>query len=187
MSPAAIWLERLAILVASLALSVGLIALLSGYFAGHDSAGVAGTVVAPGQAFADLGAGRLGPGRPAPAYNSDPPTSGPHHDAAVTRDQARLSDDQLLTALQAGDVVIAYPPPHPPSGLTALAARLASPFSPALASAGQAVILTPRPGTNGLVALAWAHLLRTNSAADPGLAQFVTFWLGRGAAQSPSG
>ena len=181
MSRSAVALERLAIAVASLVLSVGLIALLSGYFAGHDSAGVSGTVVAPGQAFTDLGHIHLGPGQPRPAYDSQPPTSGAHRIAAVTRDETPLSDDQLLTALESGDVVIAYSPPRPPADLRALTGSLASPFSPALAAAGQAVILTPRRGTSGLVALAWAHLLQTSSARDPGLAQFVSYWLGRGA------
>lgn len=181
MSRPAVALERLAIAVASLALSVALIALLSGYFAGHDSAGVSGTVLSPGQAFADLGHRQLVAGQPDPAYNSDPPTSGAHHFAPITRDEVALSDDQLLTALAAGDVVIAYPPPRPPAGLSALATAQASPFSPALAAAGQAVVLTPRRGSRGLVALAWAHLLRTNSPRDPGLAQFIGFWLGRGA------
>jgi hypothetical protein len=180
-SRTAIAVERLAIAVASLALSVGLIALLSGYFAGHDGAGVAGTVVAPGQAFADLGHRHLLSGQPAPAYNSIPPTSGAHHVVAVSRDQAALSDDQLLTALEVGDVVVLYPPPRPPAALRALAAALAPAFSAPLASAGQAVILAPRAGTRELVALGWAHLLRAGAATDPGLAQFITFWLGRGA------
>jgi hypothetical protein len=180
-SRTAIALERLAIALASLALSVGLIALLSGYFAGHDGAGVAGSVVAPGQAFADLGHRHLLPDQPAPAYDSVPPTTGAHHVVPVTRDQSRLNDDQLLTALEAGDVVVLYPPPRPPGALRTLAAGLAPAFSPALATAGQALILAPRPGTNGLVALGWAHLLRAGSANDPGLKQFITFWLGRGA------
>jgi hypothetical protein len=180
-SRTAIALERLAIVLASLALSVGLIALLSGYFAGHDGAGVAGSVIAPGQAFADLGHRHLLPGQPAPAYDSVPPTSGAHHVATVTRDESPLTDDQLLTGLEAGDVVVLYPPPRPPGALRALAATRAPAFSPALAAAGQALILAPRSGTDGLVALSWAHLLRAGSASDPGLAQFITFWLGRGA------
>lgn len=184
MSRPAVALERLAIAVASLALSVGLIALLSGYFARHDSAGVSGTAAAPGQAFPDLGHRHLRPGQIAGPYNSNPPTSGAHHVVAARRDQARLSDDQLLTALESGDVVIAYPPGRPPAGLAALASRLAAPFSPALAATGQAVILAPRAGTRGIVVLAWRHLLRAASANDPALAQFVSFWLGHGA---PSG
>jgi hypothetical protein len=180
-SRTAVALERVAIALASVALSVGLIALLSGYFAGHDGAGVAGTVIAPGQAYADLGHRHLRAGQPAPAYNSNPPTSGAHRVAAVVRDRSRLSDDQLLSALEAGDVVVMYPPPRPPTGLHTLARQLAPPFSAALAAAGQAVILAPRPGLSGLVALSWAHLLRAAAPSDPGLSQFISFWLGRGA------
>ena len=44
-------LERVAIVVASLALSFGLIALLSGFFAGRDQAGVAITQTGPGSAL----------------------------------------------------------------------------------------------------------------------------------------
>jgi uncharacterized protein DUF3105 len=180
-SRTAVALERLAIALASLALSVGLIALLSGYFAGHDAAGVAGSAIAPGQPFADLGHRHLLPGQPASAYDSVPPTSGAHHVVAITRDQSPLSDDQLLTALEAGDVVVLYPPPRPPAALRTLAAQLAPTFSPGLAAAGQALILAPRLGVKGLVALGWAHLFRAGSATDPGLAQFITYWLGRGA------
>jgi hypothetical protein len=180
-SRTAIWLERLAIGVASLALSVGLIAVLSGYFAGRDQAGISTTAGAPGQAVRDLGDRRLQPGQPRPAYDSDPPTSGAHFTASVVRDRVAISDDQLLTALAEGDVVIAYGARTPPSGLIAVARHLAPPFSPALAQAGQAVILTPRPAVSGLVALAWAHLLKIASPNDPALRDFVAFWLGRGA------
>ena len=55
-------LERLAILVASLLLSIGLIGLLSGYFAGHDPAGISGTGVTVGLKFRDLGHAHLSPG-----------------------------------------------------------------------------------------------------------------------------
>jgi hypothetical protein len=62
-----------------------------------------------------------------------------------------------------------------------LANRLASPFTPALAAAGQAVILARRPGTIGIDGLAWAHAVSVRYASDPRLAQFAQFWLGRGA------
>ena len=55
-------LELVAIVVASLALSIGLIILLSGFFAGRDQAGVAGGATGPGQAFTDLGHRALAPG-----------------------------------------------------------------------------------------------------------------------------
>ncbi len=181
MSRTARALEVVAIAVASLALSVGLIALLSGFFAGRDQAGVSGSGTAPGVAYVDLGHRHLVPGQPRPAYDSDPPTSGAHIDRPVRRDDVPLTQDQLLQALEVGDIVIFYAPPRPPPGLIAFAGQAAPPFSASLAAAGQAVIISPRPGTHGLIAAAWAHLLAAGSPTDPTLKQFVSFWLGRGA------
>jgi hypothetical protein len=174
-------LERVAIGLASLVLSVGLIALLSGYFTGRDQAGVSGTGNAPGQALADLGHRALRPGQPRPAYNSNPPTSGANVPVAVTRNAVPLSNDQILQALQTGDVVIVYSGPRPPAGLEQFARSVAPSFTPALAATGDAVILTPRPGTDGVVALAWAHMLHVEQPSDPTLRQFAAYWLGRGA------
>jgi hypothetical protein len=173
--------ERVAIVLASLVLSVGLIGLLSGYFTGRDQAGVSGAGNGPGQALPDLGHRALRPGQPRPAYNSDPPTSGAHFPVPVTRNAAPLSDDQVLQALQTGDVVIVYGGPRPPAGLKQFARSVSPPFTPALAATGDAVILTPRPRTDGVVALAWAHMLHVQQPSDPLLRQFVGYWLGRGA------
>ena len=142
---------------------------------------MSGGASGPGQAFTDLGHAALRPGQPRPSYNSDPPTSGSHVPAAVTRDHASLSDDQLLSALQVGDVVIMYGGPRPPTGLEQFARAVAPPFTPSLAATGDAVILASRPRTAGVVALAWAHLLRVPAPTDPALREFVGFWLGRGA------
>ncbi len=177
-------LERIAIVLASLALSVGLIAVLSGFFAGRDQAGISGGASGPGEAFADQGSALLAPGQPRPAYDSNPPTSGPHVPARVLRDGAQMSDDQLLSALANGDVVIMYGGSTPPPGLTTLATGVASPFTPALAAAGQAVILSRRPGITGLIGLAWTHMVHLARPQDPLLRQFAAFWLGRGAALS---
>lgn len=176
------WIERLAIVVASLAIAIGVIALLSGgLLAGHDAPGISGADAGPGLAFHDQGNTRLRPGQPRPAYDSDPPTSGPHLPRAVTADRARLSDDQLLEALAAGDVIYVYGTAAPPPGLTGLASAMAPPFSPPLAASGQAVILARRPGTQGVVALAWAHMLKASGPTDPALRTFTQYWLGRGA------
>jgi hypothetical protein len=174
-------LERLAIALASLALSVGLIALLSGFFAGQDSAGINGGATVPGVRYPDQGHAHLTLGQLRPVYASDPPTSGAHVPIAVTRDAAPLTDDQLLEALERGDIVIAYGTSRPPAGLEALAQDVAGGFTPALAAAGQAVILDARPGTRGLIGLAWTRMLRVGSAADPRLRAFAGQWLGRGA------
>ncbi len=174
-------LERVAIVLASLALSFGLIAVLSGFFAGRDQAGVSAGPTGPGEAFVDLGHAHLRPGRPRPRYDSDPPTSGAHVPEAVRHSERRLNDDQLLEALELGNVVVMYGGRTPPPGLRMLALSLAPPFTPGLATAGQAMILARRPGTRGLLGLAWAHAIVVRGPHDPRLRQFVQFWLGRGA------
>jgi hypothetical protein len=159
------WIERLVIVAASLAIAIGIIALLSGgLLAGRDTPGVAGADQGPGTAYRDQGNGQLRPGEPRPDYDSNPPTSGAHLPAPVVTDRAQLSDDQLLQALSTGDVVYMYGTRTPPSG--------------------QAVILARRPGTAGVLALAWAHVLRTADPTDPALRDFAQFWLGRGAPRS---
>jgi hypothetical protein len=182
------WLERLAVVIASLAIAVAIIALLSGGLAGsQDDPGVTGGQPGPGTAYRDLGDLHLRPGQPRPAYDSDPPTSGPHNPVDVTRDRATISDDQLLQALQVGDVVLMYGTPQPPPGLTGLAARSAPPFTPALAATGGAVILAHRAQTNGVTALAWTHILVVRRPSDPQLPPFIEYWLGRGAPVSHGG
>jgi hypothetical protein len=175
-----IWLERTAILIASLILSIGLVALLSGFFAGRDQAGVSGTGGVPGQHLQDLGHAHLRAGDPRPPYDSYPPTSGAHLPTPITADEAQLNNDQILQALEVGDVVILYGTAAPPPGLRELAQTYGR-FTPQLAAAGQAVVLGRRAGIRGLVALAWRRLFRIQSASDPALQQFVQQTLGRGA------
>ena len=175
-------LERSAIVLASLALSIGVIALLSGgLLAGRDQPGVSGNGSGPGVQYRDLGDARLTPGERRPAYDSQPPTSGPHLAAAVTLDGAELSDDQLLAAVAVGDVVIMYGTRSPPPGLRDLAVGIAAPFTPTLAAVGQAVILARRPGTRGLIGVAWTHLIDVSAPQDPLLRDFIRAYLGRGA------
>jgi hypothetical protein len=173
--------EWVAIVVVSLAIAAGAIALLSGYFAGNDTPGVTGSSSGPGIAVKDMGDAHLKPGERPPRYDSNPPTSGPHVQVGVRKDRAVLSDNQLLEALELGDVVLVYGSPAPPAGLEGVARANAAPFTPNLASAGQAVVLARRPGTPGVVGLAWAHLIRVATPAAPPLRQFIGYWLGRGA------
>jgi hypothetical protein len=175
-------LERAAVVIAALVLAAAVILLVSGAVIGPDNGSVAGGPAGPGQVFADQGDG---PPQAGFRYDSSPPTSGPHAVVPVRAERRALSDDQLLTALAAGDVVVTYGSPRPPASLVALADRTAGPFSPSLAAAGQAVILAPRPGTSGLLALAWTRAARVRSAQDPLLRAFIVTWLGRGAARRP--
>jgi hypothetical protein len=175
-------LERLAIVIAAFVLAVGIIALLSGgLLAGRDAPGITGQGTGIGTVYRDLGDMHLHPRELHPPYDSVPPTSGAHVPVPVTRDGAAISDDQLLQALETGDVVFLYGGPRTPAGLAALATSVAPPFTPGLAAAGQAVILARRPGTTGIVGVAWTRLVHVSSAADPLLAAFARFALGRGA------
>ena len=175
-------LERIAIVLAAFAISIAVIALLSGgLLAGRDSPGVSGPDTQLGAQFKDLGAAHLKPGAPHPRYDSNPPTSGAHVPVPIRRDGARLSDDQLLQALELGNVVLMYGTRRPPAGLRRLVASIAAPFTAALAAAGQAVILARRPGTSGVLGAAWTHLVDVRFANDPQLRSFVLYWLGRGA------
>jgi hypothetical protein len=178
-------LERLAIVVAALAIAVAIIALLSGgLLAGRDNPGISGVSDGLGYEFPDQGNAILKPGQPRPHYDSRPPTSGAHLDVAVTRDAAILSNDQLLESLAAGNVVLMYGTDRPPPDLVRMADNVAAPFTPALAASGQAVILARRPGTGGVLALAWTRLVHVRSASDSRLRSFVLFWLGHGASPS---
>src|SRR5436853_201 len=151
-------LERIAIVVVSFAVAIGVIALLSGgLLAGNDNPGVSNQGASVGVKYRDQGHAHLAPGSLHPVYDTDPPTSGPHVPEPVRHDQTELSEDQLLQALETGNVVIMYGTRSPPPGLPQLASQVAGPFSPALAAAGQAVILAHHPGQPGLLGLAWAR------------------------------
>lgn len=175
-------LEWIAIVVVSLAIAIGVIALLSGgLLAGNDNPGVSDQGASVGVKYRDQGHAHLAPGSLHPVYDTHPPTSGAHVPEPVRHDQTVLSDDQLLQALETGNVVVMYGTPSPPPGLAQLARQVAGPFSPALAAAGQAVILARRPGQPGLLGLAWARAIRVASVDDPRLRGFAELWLGKGA------
>jgi hypothetical protein len=154
-------------------------AVLITILANRDPSNVAHTQ-GPGTLEPDRGAKHVD-GAQTPASPPDrPPTSGPHRAEPVTRDATALSDDQLLEALQLGNVVLTYDTTQPPPALRTLQEDVAGPFDPQLAAAGQAVILDRRPGANGVIALAWRRRLRATDPADPQLRAFAETWLGQG-------
>jgi hypothetical protein len=109
-----------------------------------------------------------------------PPTSGSFHEEPLAHDGTELSDDELLTALATGNVVLAYDAARPPAALRRLQRQTAGRFDAFLEGAGQAVVLARRPGVNGVIALAWRRLLRVSDPSDPRLGDFVDAWLGQG-------
>jgi len=172
-------------LLAILIAAAGVIGLLL-FFESRDNSNIRppSAESGPGQVYPDQGSARLAPGQQPPQpYNSNPPTSGPHVPTPIRSDApgTEITADQLLSATAAGDVVILYGTRRPPAALTQLQQQIAGPFDPALATAGQAIVLARAGGVNGAVGVAWRHLLAVRDPADPALASFATYWLGRGA------
>jgi uncharacterized protein DUF3105 len=159
-------LRRLAPWIVGVVLAVAGIAAVGLLASSRDDSDVAGSVTE-------------GPGQAQPE-GADPPASGPHADALVTRDRAPISDDQLVQAVELGNVVILYDAAKPPPALVKLQDEVAGPFDAELAAAGQAVILARRAGAAPATALAYKRILRADDPADPELREFAEFWLGRG-------
>lgn len=126
--------------------------------------------------------------RPPPGfrYATDPPTSGPHLPVPVRHDGGPLSEDELLRALELGDVVLVYGDRSLEAGLRGVVDDATGPFDAVLAARGQAVLLDHSPGTAGVIALSWRRMLRVANASDPRLAAFVDARLGHGAAGATS-
>jgi hypothetical protein len=158
-------LRRAAVVAAGVVIAVaGLIALALAFNA-RDDAGLATPE---------------GPGELQPESGGEWPTSGPHEQRLVTRDRRELGDDEILTALEAGNVVVLYEGAEPAAELVRLQREVAGPFDAEVAAAGQAVILARREGAGPATALAWRRVLEAEDAADPRLREFAEAWLGRG-------
>lgn len=166
----------LTVVVGTLVVLGGLVALVAA-FSARDDAGVETAAAGPGELQPDRGAGHDATAPDATLL----PTSGPHRPLNVTRDASELSGDELLHALEQGNVVFAYGARRPPAALTAVQEAVAGPFDAELAAAGQSVILMRVPGLDGTAGLAWRRLLTTPDAADPRLREFAEAWLGTGA------
>lgn len=168
------------VLVLTAALVIAAAAVAFSLFAATRDPSRVGVVEGPGEALTNQCASHLAP----PAgfeYSSQPPTSGPHEPRLPTGDERRLADDELLHALELGNVAIAYDSRRPPPELRALREKLAGDFDVELAAAGQAVLLVRHSAADGVTALAWNRRLNAEDPADPALREFAEYWLGRGA------
>jgi hypothetical protein len=169
-------LRRALLAVAGVALAVAVVAAVFLFTTGRDDSQLSGPQ-GPGELQPNRGASHSGP---AEASGDDPPTSGTHEPRMVTRDRRPITDDQLIHALELGDVVILYDAPQPPAALVQLQDEVSGPFDAEIAAAGQAVILARREGAGPATALAWRRILRADEPADPELRDFAEHWLGRG-------
>jgi hypothetical protein len=169
-------LRRALLAAVGVALAVGAVAAVFLIAGGRDEPQVTGPQ-GPGELQPNRGASHSGQ---AQASGDDPPTSGTHRPDLVTRDRRPITDDQLIHALELGDVVILYDAPDPGAALERLQEDVAGPFDAELAAAGQAVILARRAGAGPATALAWRRILRADDSSDPRLREFTEHWLGRG-------
>ena len=169
-------LERIGGILLGVAALVGVVALLT-----TRDRSTLRAPSGPGVQLPDLGNSRAAPGAAPSSFGAAPPASGPHAPVPVHRDGVRLSADQVLRALELGDVVLVYRSRAAEHALRALTDAMAAPFSPGLAAAGDAVVLDHDPRYRGVTALAWRHVLHARSPADPALGGFVSYWLGLGA------
>lgn len=161
-----------------LVLAAGVAAVV-GLLGSRDDAQV-GAATGPGRIEPDRGARHLPPGVHADVPAGTLPTSGPHRPVPIVHDGTAASDDQILHALELGDVVILYDAARAPAALRAVQRDVAGPFSPELAAAGQAVVLVRRSGSGQATALAWRRDLRAADPAAPEVRDFAESWLGRG-------
>jgi hypothetical protein len=174
-------MRRMAVALLGAVVVVAGLAALVVAFTARDDAQVSGPA-GPGELQPDRGARHLPPGEHVPLEGlTDPPTSGPHHVRLVTRDQRRLDPNEILHALELGNVILFYDAPRPPAPLRAVQREVGGAFDAELAAAGQAVILAQRPGAGAVTAAAWRRLLALPDAADPRVREFAEAWLGRGA------
>ena len=169
-------MRRALVVVAGVALAAAAVAAVFLIATGRDDSQLAGPH-GPGELQPNRGASHAGPAEPSGA---EPPTSGTHEPRLVTRDRRPISDDQLIHALELGDVVILYESREPPAALRRLQEDVAGPFDAEVAAAGQAVILARRAGAGAATALAWRRILRADDPADHDLREFTEHWLGRG-------
>jgi hypothetical protein len=170
--------RRIALLLVGLLVGAAGVVGIEYFLSTRDKANIS-SQQGPGTELPDQGRRHLRPGqRPGVRYASSPPASGPHVEVIITRDATTFNNDQLLQALELGNVVLAYPEHTPPPALRTLARQLnQGGFDPNVAAAGQAVLLARRPRLEGIVALSWRHILHVSSPSDPRLAEFATYWL----------
>jgi hypothetical protein len=172
----------LGVLLGTVLVAGGVFALLLAFNA-RDDAGVRTPAQAagPGELQRDLGSRHLESTQHVPLDSlTDPPTSGAHHARLPTR-EGRLSPDEILHALELGDVILFYDAARPPAALRALQREVSGPFDAEVAAAGQQVILARRDGAGAVTAAAWRRLLRADDPADPRVRAFAEYWIGRGA------
>jgi hypothetical protein len=165
--------------IAATVAALGAVLLVLLFVSGRDQGGVSESGESDvGQTFPRQGSAHHAP-PPGFRYSSSPPTSGPHRVVKIPGDGHRLSRDQLLSALELGNVVLLHPPgPVPPALLGVQRAEANGPTTVARSREGSAVIIGTFPGTGAkIVALSCGRMLRAASPRDPRIDTFASRYL----------
>jgi len=133
----------------------------------------------PGQSVLELSRVHVQPGAPHEAYNTDPPTSGPHY-AQPTRagfyDNA-LTDETLVHNLEHGYVIIWY---NCADLAEAQCQTLKTQIRDVMDRSGPKLIAVPRPNMDALIALtSWGRIHKMTSFNEAEISDFANFFRGR--------
>jgi hypothetical protein len=167
-------LRRALVVLLGVAVAIAALVGLVLFLGSRDDSQLSAAPSGPGELQEDRGARHDGQAED----TAEPPTSGTHQPDLVARDRRELTADQIIHALELGNVVILYDQQQPPADLVRLQEEVSGPFDAELAAAGQAVILARRGGAGPATALAWRRVLRTDDPAA--LREFAEAWLGVG-------
>ena len=88
--------------------------------------------------------------------------------------------ERKVPLLEAGNVLVRYSAPTMRGPLQTLAKQLGAPDTPALRSAGAAVVVRRDPGAAGIIADAYGRTLHVDSPSDERLQEFIETYLGQG-------
>lgn len=181
--------QRALITAAGVVLGIFAVVALIAFFLSRDTATFESDAVkGPGQQFPDQGHEVVAPAKAAGFhFASKPPTSGPYARRVVQSYAGSLTNNEALTALAPGNVVIWVSDPTEVAVASELARSYDQPTLKgsgfrALAASGQAVLVSPGASLRApVVVSAWRHLLPADDAGSPQVRDFIDFWLGRGA------
>jgi hypothetical protein len=131
----------------------------------------------PGRHFESQGRAHIPDGSPSPAYNSSPPTSGPHAGAARWGAYTMpIPEINQVHNLEHGGILIQYncaslPPDR---SCTELQTRLRAVYDTAVADVDPKIVLAPYPRMESLVAVtAWTWLATFDTVDGAGILAFA--------------
>lgn len=134
----------------------------------------------PGEAIAELGAEHVDVSAKVTAYNSNPPTSGPHYPTWANWGihEEPVADEYLVHNLEHGGIWISYRDADDKELINKLK-DIADDYS-------VKVIMTPRPGNDTPIAVAaWGRLLKLEEFDEERIKDFIGTFINRGPEQVP--